>query len=126
MIGILYVDFISFSIAYNQPQYLGSVKCIIASGRSALINGVESLAYRGIPLVEMPYWDEYSETDLNQPDKHLVLLTTPANLVVATDTMSSMNSVKVRFEEFTETTDYKVKFKIGSNYVHPSLMVAAY
>jgi hypothetical protein len=96
------------------------------AGRTALINGQEMLAYRGIPLIEMPYWDEYSETDLDQPEKHLALLTIPSNLVVATDLMSSMNNVKVRFEEFSETTDYKVKFKLGSNYVHPSLMVAAY
>ena len=116
---------VSRSVYENYEDYLETIGGGDA-GRSALINGVESLAYRGIPLVEMPYWDEYSETDLNQPDKHLVLLTTPANLVVATDTMSSMNNVKVRFEEFTETTDYKVKFKLGSNYVHPSLMVAAY
>ena len=113
------------SIYENYEDYLETLGGGDA-GRSALINGVETLAYRGIPLVEMPYWDQYSENDLGKPDSHLALLTIPSNLVLATDLMSSFNTVKVRFEEFTETTDYKLKASLGSNYVHPSFMVAAY
>ena len=96
------------------------------AGRTALINGVSTLAYRGIALVQMPYWDQYDSVDLGRPDSHRVILTTPTNLVIATDLQSSKNSVRIWFDEDSEETKYKVKFKFGTSFVHPSLMVAAY
>ncbi len=96
------------------------------AGRTALINGQSTLAYRGIPLVQMPYWDQYDTVDFNNPNRHRVLLTTPTNLVLATDLQSSKNSIEIWYDKFREKTDYKAKFKFGTNFVHPELMVAAY
>ena len=96
------------------------------AGRSALINGQSTLAFRAIALIQMPYWDQYDTVDFNAPNTHRALLTTPTNLVVATDLQSSKNVVKIWFEEKEETTNYKVKFKLGTSFVHPMLMVAAY
>lgn len=96
------------------------------AGRMQTIDGVTMLKYEGIQLVPMLLWDEYMENDLGQPDSHLVLLSSPDNLVFATDLLSDLNTIEVFFDKLEEQTYLKVNGKFGANYVHPQLMVAAY
>ena len=96
------------------------------AGRTALINGQKSLAYRSIALIQMPYWDQYDLVDFGRTDSHRAILTTPTNLVLATDLQSAKNTVEIWYEKRKEKTYYKVKFKLGTSFVHPMLMVAAY
>jgi len=96
------------------------------AGRTQLINGVETLFYRGIQLVNNAKWDEYTTNVLGNPDTHQVLLSAPDNLIFATDLLSSLNSIEVFFDKLEEQTYLKVNGKFGTNYVHPQLMVAAY
>lgn len=96
------------------------------AGRVALINGETSLFYRGIRLVPFLNWDEYTENDLGQTDEHLVMLTTPDNIVVATDVLADLNRIQVFFDQLDEKTRIKVNAKFGSNFVHPSLFCVAY
>ena len=96
------------------------------AGRTALINGVSTLAYRGIPLIQKPYWDQYDAQDLDNDQMHRVLLTTPSNLVIATDLASSKNTIEVWYERKEQEVLTRAMFKLGANFVHPMLMVAAY
>lgn len=96
------------------------------AGRSALINGVKTLAYRSIPLEQKPYWDQYDSVDFGDSDMHRVLLTTPSNLVIATDLMTSKNSIEIWYERKEQLVLNRAQFKLGVNFVHPMLMVAAF
>jgi hypothetical protein len=96
------------------------------AGRTQLINGVTELFYRGIRLVVNANWDEYTANDLGQPDEHQVMLTTPDNLVFATDMFSDLNRIQVFFDTLDEMTRIKVNAKFGTNFVHPALFSVAY
>jgi len=96
------------------------------AGRQMLIDGVQTLLFRGIRIVNNPTWDEYTTNDLGQVDQHEVMLTIPKNLVFATDLMSSLTQVMMFFDPFEEVTKVKVCAKFGTNFVHPSLFSVAY
>ena len=96
------------------------------AGLQMLMNGVETVTYRGIVVVPNYNWDQYTANDLNQPLQHQVLYTTPNNLVFATDLFSDLSSILVFYDELEEKTYVKVNGKMGTNYVHPSLMSTGY
>lgn len=96
------------------------------AGRSALINGVPVMAFNGIPLQQEVYWSHYDATDLSNPNMHRALLTVPSNLVIATDLMSSMNTLEIWYERKEQLVLTRAEFKLGTNFVHPTLMVAAF
>lgn len=96
------------------------------AGRQLVIDGASQLTYRGIRVVPNWNWDRYTANDLNQPDQHQILYTTPMNLVVATDLLSSLSQILVFYDELEEKTYVKVNGKMGTNYVHESLMSVGY
>ena len=96
------------------------------AGRAQTIQGVTELFYRGIRLVLNANWDEYTASDLGQVDEHQVMLTTPDNLVFATDMFSDLNRIQVFFDTLDEKTRIKVNAKFGTNFVHPALFSVAY
>jgi hypothetical protein len=96
------------------------------AGRQLVIDGSAELAYRGIRVVPNWNWDRYTANDLNQVDQHQILYTTPSNLIIATDLLSSLSQISVFYDELEEKTYVKVNGKLGTNYVHPSLMSVGY
>lgn len=96
------------------------------AGLQMLMNGVETVTYRGIQVVPNYNWDQYTTNDLNQPLQHQVLYTSPSNLVFATDLLGDLSSILVFYDELEEKTFVKVNGKMGTNYVHPSLMSVGY
>lgn len=63
-----------------------------------LTNGQSALQFRGIPLIAIPFWDEfiraYEDNGTKYRDPHRAVLTTKANLAVGTqdtDTFSTFN-----------------------------------
>lgn len=87
-------------------------------GSMRVINGVETLTYRGIQLINNPNWDLFTTNELGNPESHLILLTTPKNLIVATNTQSDQNRVEVWHDRKDEDTNLKINFKFGANFVH--------
>ena len=96
------------------------------AGRQLVIDGAQQLTFRGIPVKPNWNWDVYTSADLGLPDHHQILYTTPKNLIFATDLFSSLASVLVFYDQLQEKTYVKVNGKMGSNYVHPSLMAVGY
>jgi hypothetical protein len=96
------------------------------AGRVQIINGEEVLFYRGIRLVADPCWDDIMETKFDSPDSHLALLTTPKNLIMSTDVLSDQNSLEFWYDRKEESNNLRVKFKLGTNFVHPAFFVIAY
>jgi hypothetical protein len=95
-------------------------------GLLTMINGVQQLTFRGIQVRNMLTWNEITSTDLSQTEQHQVLLTDPANLVIATDIVGGENQVRVWYNEDEEEMRIKGRFKTGFNIVHPSLLSVAY
>jgi hypothetical protein len=96
------------------------------AGRLQIINGEEVLHYRGIQLIQDVTWDDTMTKDYGSPDSHLALLTTPDNLIMATDVLGDKNKLDFWYDKKTEENDLKVKFKLGANYVHPAFFVIGY
>jgi len=96
------------------------------AGRQMLIDGEIELTFRGVRVIPQWNWDTYTSADLNQPEQHQILYTTPKNLVFATDLQSSLSSIMVFTDELEEKTYMKVNGKMGTNFVHPSLISVGY
>lgn len=98
-------------------------------GLRRLVDGVETVTFRGIPVVPKWRWDDILENDLSVTIPNYVEYTTPMNKVLATDTASgnlSASELTIWFDEEDEKVKTKTRFKIGGNYVHPSLVSVGY
>lgn len=71
----------------------------LESARGALINGIESLSYNGIPLVAIPQWDmmirEFEDTGVKLNNPHRILYTTRSVLGVGVDNATSFDSLRI-------------------------------
>jgi len=66
------------------------------------------------------------QDDLGKPDSHLALLTTPDNLIMATNMQSDLNKVEVWYDRKDELNYIKVNGEFGTNFVHAAFFVIAY
>lgn len=90
------------------------------------INGIDTVTFRGIPVVPQWRWDEIMAGDIGSPLSHLVLLTTPTNLVVATDIVNPGEDFEIWYDRRDEHWYAKSRWKMGGNYVHHSLFSVGY
>ena len=92
-----------------------------------LLNGVSVLTYEGIPVIKQSLWQTLIGKTQNVSPKHQHrgILTTPMNLVIATDNTNQRNSMEMWIDQTEEKSNGRVKFFLGSNYMHHSLMVVA-
>lgn len=104
-------------------------------GLLRLIEGVNTLTFRGIPVVPVPEWDT-NLADSTNPHytgsglsigSNLIVLTSPDNLIVGTDVTSTTNEFKIRYaDDDNEKLKIISKFKLGVQFIHPELVVIAY
>ncbi len=95
-------------------------------GRVQTMDGVTSMMYRGIQIIQDCNWDTTMQDDLGKPESHLALLTTPDNLIMATNLQSDLNKVEVWYDRKDELNYIKINGKFGTNFVHPAFFVIAY
>ena len=101
------------------------------SGRSMMIDGVEYLTYRGIPVINLD-WDVYLEADFahvegeNPARGNRIIYTSINNLVLGLDAMSSFTKFDFWFNKDEEENRYRLRLKAGANYVHNELISVAY
>lgn len=95
------------------------------AGIQLLQDGREMFTFRGIPVYDMLTWNDILTTDFSLTEPHRALLTTPRNLVQATDVVGNENTVKIWYDEKEESVMQKARWKMGFNCVHPSLVVYA-
>lgn len=97
-----------------------------------LENGRTMIRFRGVQVIPMLRWQELASQYMTGiipnvgTDANLVLYTIPQNLILATDQVSAISQMRFWFDELEEKTYMKSCFKLGFNYVHPSLMAVAY
>lgn len=90
-------------------------------GLTSMINGVETLMFRGVKITPQWRWDEIMNDDFASPDSHIVVYTALMNIVIATDTVNPGEDLFVWFDEREEFLKVKSRFKLGTNYVSPEL-----
>lgn len=94
-------------------------------GLTRLIDGVEQLTFRGIPVIAQWRWDEIL-ANLGTTDAHYVEYTTPLNKVLATDVTNPATELTTWYDEKDEKVYTKSRFKLGVNYIHHSLISVGY
>jgi hypothetical protein len=94
-------------------------------GLMRLVDGVEQLTFRGIPVIPQWRWDE-TLTNLSVTLPHYVEYTTPLNKVIATDVTNPATELTTWYDEKDEKVYTKSRFKLGVNYIHHSLISVGY
>ena len=94
-------------------------------GLLTMINGVQTLQFRGIPVMPMHRWDGIL-TGLNITKPHYVEYTTPLNRVLATDITDPGTDLSMWYDQKDEELYIKGRWKMGVNYVHHSLVSLGY
>jgi hypothetical protein len=101
------------------------------SGLTRIQDGVAQLKFRGIPIIDMSFWDEsLADTSANPKSAAIgdnaIVITTPDNLIIGTDVTDPASEMKVWYEEKDEKVYIKSKFNYGTQIVSDELIVAAY
>lgn len=94
-------------------------------GLLQLINGVEQFTFRGVTVIPQFRWDDIA-TGLGTTKPHYVEYTTPQNKVLATDVLSPETALELWYDQKDEKVYIKARFKMGVNYIHPSLISLGY
>jgi hypothetical protein len=92
----------------------------------ALKDGQKVLAFRGIPIKEMLQWDSIIDTYYGNEYPNRCLLVIPKNLVVGTDSESDMLTGDFFYDLLSQDNVFRIEYMIGTQFVHPNFIVAAY
>lgn len=110
-------------IAYE--RYLQSTQFSgVSEQRVALINGIQTLMYNGIPMANLKVISKYLALDfasgspaaISNPNR--VLLTLGSNHYIATDTMTDTASVELFYDRRDDQNYTRMRYKLGYNYAY--------
>lgn len=127
------VFFVSRSLADNYRATLASGGQELAYLSS--VNGTPSLAYQGIPIVEMAQWDTHISSDSasiapalqnasNTFDGHIAVLTVKNNIVIATD-YNAVSGADLWYNKDEKLNRFRFEYVIGTNFKNTELTVTA-
>lgn len=91
-----------------------------------LIDGVRSISFRGIPVIERRDWDVEISAHFSNVRPHRAMLTIPSNLIVGTDAASDVTNAEMWYDHNTQENGFRVEYKVGTQYLHEKLIVAAF
>lgn len=91
-----------------------------------MVNGTNTLTFRGIELVERDEWDVHIAADFVGYYPHRALLTIPQNLVFGTDLASADTMAEEFYDKLTQKNVFRVQYKAGTQYIQTNYIVAAY
>lgn len=112
-------------------RYLSSTQFSgVGAQRDALVNGIPTLSYRGIPFVNLKVISKYIMQDFSTTsppsvgtDDNRIILTLPDNHYLATDTMTDSAKVQMWYEPVEDTNFTRLRYKLGYNYAFGELNV---
>jgi hypothetical protein len=127
------VFFASRSLCDNYRATLGAGGQELAYLSS--VNGTQSLAYQGIPIVEMAQWDTHIASDAastapslntvaNDFDAHIAVLTVKNNIVIATD-YNAVSGADLWYNKDEKLNRFRFEYVIGTNFKNTELTVTA-
>jgi hypothetical protein len=91
-----------------------------------VIDGVRSISYRGIPVIERRDWDVHIAADFAGVRPHRAMLVLPENLIVGTDATSDVTNAEMWYDQNTQENKFRVEYKAGTQYLHPEYVTVAY
>lgn len=99
---------------------LGSLE----SSKVQLIDGVDSLKFRGIPMVNLQQIDEYILQDFSTASpassatmNNRIILTNPANHIIGTDLLTDTANAEFWYERKDKTNYARLNYRVGYNYI---------
>lgn len=101
------------------------------AGRLEMINGVEMLRYRGIPVINLN-WEVDLEADFphvtgeNPARNNRIIYTELDNLLLLIDNRSEFNKFEFWYNKDEQENRYRLQLKMGANYVSPEVISVAY
>jgi hypothetical protein len=123
------VFLVSQTIYDNYYTYLLGVAT--NDGRSATINGIDYIAFKGIPVIPMK-WDYHLDADFAHANGYLpsrvhrALLVEKGNLVIGIDDSGDYQQADFWFNKDLEMNRFRCKLSFGVNYVHNKMICAAF
>lgn len=116
------------SMYENYYQSVQSNCCVEGSWQMGQ-DGVESLKFRGIPVIPLHFADEALE-DSGNPYynilRHFAIYTTPSNNVVGFERASDLNNLEMCYDCINRTTYIQGEMRFGVQFVHCDLTAIAY
>ena len=100
-------------------------------GRMDMIDGVEFLRYRGVPVINLD-WENDLEADFAQASGELparvfrIAYTAINNLVLGIDAMSDFSKFEFWYNKDEQENRYRMQTKMGAGYVHNNIVSVAY
>lgn len=94
-----------------------------------MVDGVDQLSFRGVPV--RPLWvaDLSLENDTSNPYydllRHFAIYTIPSNHVIGVENASDLNNVEICYDCRTKTTLIQGEMRFGYQYVHCDLVALA-
>lgn len=95
------------------------------AAHKAIVDGIERLTWRGIPLIPMDI-DAYLSADFNEPYPHRAIMTVPDNLCLVVNGASDLAETRFWFNEDENTNRQRTQFEFGADYILPELVTVAY
>lgn len=91
-----------------------------------VIDGVRSISFRGIPVIERRDWDVHISADFSNVRPHRAMLVLPENMIVGTDAESDVTNAEMWYDQNTQENKFRVEYKAGTEYLHPEYITVAY
>lgn len=91
-----------------------------------MVNGINTLTFRGIPMITRHEWDVHIAADFVGYYPHRALLTVPKNLIFGTDLADADSLVEQFYVQEKQLNFFRVQYKGGTQYVQTNYIVAAY
>ena len=96
-----------------------------AFGDAVMKNGIKVPTYEGFPIIVRPDWDKWIKVAQNGIHPHRAMLTTPKNLLFATDGTSDSEMIETWYNQEAQMRRYRVQYKAQTAYLHKELVVLA-
>lgn len=121
--------FVTGSVWDNYFNSLAAVGGVTEQAFTNLVKGVNSLTFKGIPVVPVRIWDtmlEDADNPLNATTRHLILYTTKDNHRIGVENSGDLNKVEGFYDRKDRKYYFEADMKFGYTYLHCDLQTIAY
>lgn len=117
------------SIWDNYYKYLVGVGAVTEQAYSNYVSGLNTLTFRGIPVIPVSLWDSFlaeSDNPLFATTRHLALLTVKDNHILGVENTSDLEKIDSWYEQKDQKRYYRANMTFGYQYLHCDLQTIAY
>lgn len=93
---------------------------------SKMVDGIQTLYFRGYELVIREEWDQYIDADFAGYYPHRALITMPKNLIWGTDLAAASEMLESWYNQDNQERNFRTEYKAGTQYIHTNYIVAIF